>query len=307
MRFSCTSPRTLIGEPSSIVIAFQYVILTCVVCHRLQDNHDDCLDAIDGLREPFALDHLPDGMMTDDHIDQAQVYESIFAHHARTTDAEEDERRWDATPRIPLRLSVLKAAATKRSNHRTQDILMCLKKRTHIVVDDDMMIPPTHQSLKWKASGHFVDFLMCVPAKPGLAVCLPTIEADHNYTLDLDIQQGYRHFKPKHGKIGFNTDGRVVYMGRSRNDELWCAFAPNSFLEEHPGDEEDESTMQSTPLFGITKGDSRLTPSRLKVWQLFMCHMLEAIQYRGINILPHCRYGTSNDFRKWKIQDVCDV
>lgn len=267
---------------------------------------------MDGFREPFALDHLPDGMMTDDHIDQSQVYESIFSHHTRgTEDTDEDERKWDATPRIPIRLSTLKAAATKRSSSRTYDIIRCLRKRANIIVDNDMTIPPTHQSLKWQATGHFMDFLMCVPSRPGLAVCLPTIEADHNYTMDLDIQQGYRSFKPKHGKIGFNTDGRFVYMGHSRNDELWCAFAPNTFLEERPGDDVDSdsspSSSESTPTFGIVKGDSRLTPSRLKIWQLFICHLLEAIQFRGIAILPNARYGTSPDLRKWKIQDVCDI
>lgn len=247
-------------------------------------------------------------MTTDDHLDQAQVYESIFAHHARTTDPDEDERRWDATPRLMLKLSTLKAAATKGSAPRTNDIIKCLRKRVNVTVDDDMMIPANDPSLSWKAAGHFIDFLMCVPTGPGLAVCLPTVESDHNYTIDLDIRQGYRHFKPKHGKVGFDTDGRMVFMGRSRNDELWCAFAPNTFLDERPSDTLlHPPNPQPSRTFGITPGDSRLTPSRLKIWQLWICHLLEAIQFRGIHLLPNARYGTSPDLKLWKIEDVCDT
>ncbi|KAH8982112.1 hypothetical protein EDB86DRAFT_3086416 [Lactarius hatsudake] len=54
--------------------------------------------------------------------------------------------------------------------------------------------------------------------------------------LELDLQQPLREFRGKRGMVGFDTEGKMLYIGRARNEDVFVAMALNTFIqcEEEP-------------------------------------------------------------------------
>ena len=77
---------------------------------------------------------------------------------------------------------------------------------------------------------HFLDFVMYVSRYPGLGAILPNVKVRHDWAFNISLRDQTKLFNPKYGQIGFNTTGKMLYLGRCQEETVWIAFAPEAFV-----------------------------------------------------------------------------
>ncbi|CCM06664.1 uncharacterized protein FIBRA_08949 [Fibroporia radiculosa] len=248
--------------------------------------------------ESFSLEGVPSGLSTDDYLDQGEVLKVIYAVAARERDNEDLERVWNNMPSSTVELKELQKMSERNSEKDAAKAMDLLRFKATLNISEDLVyVGEDRQKLEWQAKDHFVDFLMCVSRETGLDACIPNCPTDHTFVMQVDLQQRYRNFKAKHGELGFQSDGRMLYIGTTLSSDVWIAFAPNGALAGDP---------DSDAPFHAPKKDSRLTSSRSKAFLLFFATLLEEIQYGNIYVKPAFPYGPRNDF-EWELREATNV
>jgi len=120
---------------------------------------------------------------------------------------------------------------------------------------------------------------MTVSASIGLWAATPNINVDHNYVFNLDLTKPYRDFKGKYGKLGFDPKGRILFIGKSRNDDVWLAMAPWSFFDD---------SADNMPAGHVT-GDARLSTKHYRMLVMFFAYLLSQLPDRGFTCID--KYG----------------
>ena len=281
-----------------------------------RDAREELSSTLQGSIGPFSLDVLPDSMAAEDgSANQEDVRAGIRLREALSQQmdgtfrhADWDENKWRERMRQTVKVSTLRKFQENNSQRSKAFATSLLTKRTVVKVDDEYIIPNSDPSLYWHIDHHFLDFMSCVPVGQGMAVCLPPQPLHHNYSVILELRQGYKVLRMmKHGKLGCEPWGRCVMFGNYSNEELWGVFVPLSFFENHDGEGESEAPLPLSA-YGIKKGDTRLSAERFKVWQLFVCRLLERIGWRGLAINRTYPFGKTQDLRAgWDIHDICNV
>lgn len=254
-----------------------------------------------GAEGHFRLDDLPPGLATDEAMDQAEVERYIFEVHGARSSKTTDQV-WNRLPRTTVPLSRLKKLATSQRLSRKEEAVGLMKRRTAVSVDDDMMVEPDDPHLSWHGDTHYLDYVLCVPRTQGLPAVLPPVVSMHNYPLEFMLNQPNKEFKGD-GLVGFETSGRVAFFGKYGLEQLWVGFAPNEFFAEVY----DEKLAPPSSKYNVKKGDSRLTPSRFKIFNLFVVHWLARIRYSNIALAEHLRYGTHVELHQWSIDQICNI
>ena len=241
-------------------------------------------------------------LTTDEPMSQDDVGRHTFEAHTTAVDRNATERVWTNMKQRRIKLSELKRMSEGVNRRTIKEAVSLLKTRTKVEVDDNMIIEPDDPRLHWRGGPHYLDFVMYVPRTQGLPVALPKARSMHNYVLVLQIQQQNSQMKAK-GKAGFDTDGRCAYFGKYGLENLWMVFAPNVFF----ADMYDPGRAPPSSGYNVKKGDSRLTPTRFKIYTLFVVHWLAEIHYRDISLADHLRYGKGTDLKKWSFDDICNI
>ncbi|KAH9828613.1 uncharacterized protein C8Q71DRAFT_912237 [Rhodofomes roseus] len=280
---------------------------------------------LEGRDGQFSLDAVPDSMQADTIATQAEVMEMIRrVHHgvhprgsagATSEDAvARDERDWNDHRRVSVKVSDLERYSKDGSAHSAKMASVYLRNRSTVVLDETYRIPATDPSLEWRVKNNYLDHMACIPAKQGLAVCRRPV-GTLGYRLTVDLLSPHRALKFTHTHIDFDPSGRCAFFGTYQTDLLWCAFVPNAFFDDNDNESSDlaydrpNGDGSALPLsaYGIKAGDTRLSPTRFKIWQLFWCHVLSTMQWRGVSVMPHIWWGLSDDLRKWSIRDMCNI
>lgn len=278
---------------------------------------------IDGNDVQFSLDAVPNSMQADMIATQAEVMENIQRfHHGLNTQGglSEDpvarnERTWNQHPRMTVKVSQLERYSKDNTPRSAQVAVTFLTRRTKVALDDVYTIPSSDPSLVWKVNDHYLDHMACIPAKQGLAVCLRSGGDYLGFRVYLDFLSSYRAISFKHTFTDFNPSGRCCFLGRYNTDQLWAVFVCDAFFEDNDNESSEHAYNRhngdgsALPLsaYDITEGDTRLSPIRVQIWQLFWCHLLTAISWRGVSLVPKYRWGTSVDVRSWQIKDICNL
>ncbi|KAH9910349.1 uncharacterized protein B0H18DRAFT_963473 [Fomitopsis serialis] len=259
---------------------------------------------------PFSLDALPNSMLADGkEVSQDEVRKNINMHHARATKERGEgwaESKWNERFRVTVPVSQLRKYCERDDAQSRRIATGFLKKRTTVKVDDEYMIPASHPALIWRMDRHYIDFMLCVPWRMGMSVCLPPVLNHHNYSATLLLNQGYRKLHDKHGKFGCDLSGRSALLGHYLEDELWAVFVPVSFFDNEDAEEDSESPLPLSS-YGIKKGDTRLTAEHFKIWQLFVCRLLEDVGWGGLVVNPRYLWGRGDNLRDWELQEICNV
>lgn len=112
-------------------------------------------------------------------------------------------------------------------------------------------------------------------ASIGLWAATPNLDADHNYVFNMDLSKLYRDFKGKYEKLGSDPKGRFLFLGKSRNDDVWLAMAPWTFFE-------DSSDHLAA---GHITGDTRLSTKHYRMIVMFMAHVLTRLADRAFTCI----------------------
>lgn len=144
-----------------------------------------------------------------------------------------------------------------------------LKKRCVVHIDDDYQISVDGEGLVFDLSVHHLDYLLTVSSSIGLWAAIPSVLADHNFTVTLDFKKPYRDFKGKYGKLGFDPAGRMLYCGRAVNgDDIFIGMCPIDLIE-----------GRETPTeAGFSTGDTRLSTAQHRILIMLFASALKGIE-----------------------------
>ena len=164
---------------------------------------------------------------------------------------------------------------------QTSKAINQLNARCKIKIDREMQIPNNDQNIYWGLREHRLDYLLTVSAEIGLWAATPNVNTDHNYILSMELNKPYRDFKGKYGKLGFDPKGRILHIGKSKNNDVWLAMAPLSFFDE----------SEETAPAGHVTGDTRLSTKHYRMIVIFFAYLLSKLNDRGFTCLD--MYGIS--------------
>ncbi|KAH8980171.1 hypothetical protein EDB86DRAFT_3088142 [Lactarius hatsudake] len=135
-----------------------------------------------------------------------------------------------------LKLSDLRRQYLMEEKERRQKGLRTLMVRNQIVIDTDMKLPVGKGQVIMTTDRTMLDYELTVGSEVGLGAVLPNARSAKHFMLELDLQQPLREFRGKRGMVGFDTEGKMLYIGRARNEDVFVAMAPNTFIrcEEEP-------------------------------------------------------------------------
>ncbi|KAH9918287.1 uncharacterized protein B0H18DRAFT_957952 [Fomitopsis serialis] len=242
---------------------------------------EELSSTLEGNTGPFSLDALPDSIAAEDG---SASQDDVRQDGRHVPSASWEENKWRECPRQTVKVSTLRKFQEHNTPRNRQFATNLLKKRTVVKVDDEYIIPNSDPSLYWHIDHHFLDFLSCVPGSKG-------------WRVKLELRQGYKILRmTKHGKLGCDPSGRCVMFGKYGIEELWGVFVPVSFFDDEVGESDSEAPLPLSA-YGIKKGNTRLSPEHFKVWQLFVCRLLESIGWSGLTILRNYPFGKSQDLR----------
>src|SRR6202007_637888 len=76
-----------------------------------------------------------------------------------------------------------------------------------------------------------IDYQLTVGKEMGLSALLPNRQGDHGFYFGLDLQKPTKAFKGKHGMLGFDPAGRMLYIGTQGREDVFLAMAPRGFFK----------------------------------------------------------------------------
>jgi hypothetical protein len=146
-----------------------------------------------------------------------------------------------------------------------------LNSRSKIRIDSSLQYNNHDDLLLWGMREHRLDYILTVSGSIGLWATTPNVDIDHTFNLALDLKKPFRDYKGKYGKLGFDPKGRMLYIGKCRNDDVWLAMAPWSFID---------GTDEDVPAGHVT-GDTRLSTRHYRMIVFFFAYILQSIRDKG--------------------------
>lgn len=80
--------------------------------------------------------------------------------------------------------------------------------------------------IRWKEIVHFLDAFCVVGKSLGLGALLPCEDGVTSWLLHLEPSQGHNPFRDKFAYIGFNPQGRSIYLGTAHEEHVYFMFRP---------------------------------------------------------------------------------
>jgi hypothetical protein len=160
----------------------------------------------------------------------------------------------DPVPLRKLKLSALQRNYEKKEKYTA---LTHLKERAFIEVDPQYKHPNDGRNvtatgpIRMDVNEFYLDFVMYTSRYLGLGAIIPNTEAHHNWTFTLSIKDQHHNFSPKHGLIGFDTTGKMIYLGRCQQETVWIAFAPDAFVNSQSDHLPPDKTFPAPKVTGL--------------------------------------------------------
>lgn len=161
-----------------------------------------------------------------DRVDQSKVLEHIIA---TTLHDPADLDLFDEKSVYTLKLSKLKRL------YENQDprVIDLLSKRHKIIIDKNFKLEFGQREILLDTSQTMIDYQLIVANSIGFDILLPNMPSDHRFSFNMDLKRPQKQFKGKHAMVGFDTKGRMLYLGRANNEDVYLTMAPNEFLDGH--------------------------------------------------------------------------
>lgn len=173
----------------------------------------------------------------------------------------------------PVRLSVLR----RYFEDEDETAVDLLSRRHTIEIDEDFRVKTGTGSLKLVTENTMIDYHLTVANSIGLGSLFPNLANSPWFCLNLNLKMPYRNFKGKHAMVGFDTKGRMLYIGQCRNEDVFLAMAPNDFV----------SGRYQHCAAGHSSGSSVMSQRHYRQMVMMMAHFLAEI--------PTCGYSNEVD------------
>ncbi|KAI6102263.1 hypothetical protein F5141DRAFT_1135721 [Pisolithus sp. B1] len=219
--------------------------------------------------EVYVVGDVPDELHAEDAIAHKQLQRTIaYDDHI---DAANMIQAFARSERKDVKLSTLE---NEYNAQLTSRALGRLVRRQRVTIDKRYIHDVADANLAWAANEHFIDLIVIVTDKIGLHAIIPQTDADPSYVFKLDLHQRHRTWKSKHGDLGFDTAGRMLYIGTYHQEEIWVAMAPRTFTR-------GESATGTTD---IESSSSTLSQEHFCMLVTMLAQQLHAGGYKDIQI-----------------------
>jgi hypothetical protein len=184
----------------------------------VDDGDDD-----DAGPSPTDISLVPDLLAADrgDAVQQSDLLQGIIQ---ADRDPYDEDPFYKLTPRS-LRLSYLRSVY----KHRIPAAINVLCNRHVVRVDDDLRLFPGTGQIHMDTTESTIDFQLTVAKCVGLSPILPNAASAHRFQFDLDLKKDRKEFKGK-PMLGFDPAGCMLFIGRSNNEDVFLAMAPDRFI-----------------------------------------------------------------------------
>ena len=181
---------------------------------------------------PHDIASIPDLLVTDldDRVPQSEVMEKIIA--ASLPDFGSIDAFNDMGVRT-LKLSELK----RFFDDKDETVLNQLSHRHSIEIDDHFCLKPGGGHMSMATDKTTLGYHLTVANCIGFSTILPNVASSPHFVFELDMKKPYHGFKGKHAMVGFDTKGRMLYVGRTENEDVFLAMAPDTFLSNYDNDD----------------------------------------------------------------------
>ncbi|KAH7917232.1 hypothetical protein BV22DRAFT_1135578 [Leucogyrophana mollusca] len=234
---------------------------------------DDEHDVAPAQLEPFDVADVPAGLIADDGLTQKDLQAAMWDSRSGN-ESYVKEFNIQEVKRIPLS----RLRTTFERNARSTAIGR-LKSRHTVVVDDDLMQKTTDPLLAWSLKDHFLDFLLVVSGKIGLHAWLPSLGGDYRFHIEFDLTHRYYQWSAKHGHLGFDPTGRMLFVGHRGQEEIWIAMVPLLYTLY---DEDEDTDFGAGHMVHLNAKSSCLTDDHYYMMVTFFATMFAANALCGI-------------------------
>ena len=125
-----------------------------------------------------------------------------------------------------LKLSQLKRFYMKKDT----GVVDTLSSRHTIEIDEQFRLRPGTGQVIMRTDNTMLDYHLTVANSLGLGSLLPAEANAPRFCFHMDLKRPHREFKGKHAMVGFDTKGKMLYIGQCSNEDVFLAMAPNEFL-----------------------------------------------------------------------------
>lgn len=179
---------------------------------------------------PIDISVVADGLALDKvEVHQDEVLNNLFRGHQGAT------RQNTPFESLPLNTVYLSEFQKNFVHGRASSAISMLNNRTRIRIDRDFLAKPEDDDIVWDSDKSTIDFMLCVGADMGLKAAIP-LDANRLWTVKILLKMPYREFKDKHGHLGFDPTGRMLYFGQRDGEDIWLGMLPRPFLDGHVED-----------------------------------------------------------------------
>ena len=180
--------------------------------------------------EPTDISRVPDVLLVDPADDtltpQADIMREIISNSI--FDPSKEDRFFRLRPR-DLPLSRLKSFY----KNKDLNVLSILANRHRVQIDDEFTLKKGVGKIFMDTSSSLIDFFLTVGNRIGFSPLLPNARSDPRFCLHMDLHMQYKDFKTKNAMLGFDPAGRMLFLGRCRNEDVYLAMAPKEFFQDN--------------------------------------------------------------------------
>ena len=129
-----------------------------------------------------------------------------------------------------LPLSKLKRCFDRKDSSKA---ISYLSSKSTLVVDGDLVDKAYGVGYRLNMDSSFIDYLCKVPSRSGsFAAALPGSRfSNMRYMLELDLSNRIRQWPSSRCAIGFDTDGRFLWIGRAEDENIFLALTPPEYFD----------------------------------------------------------------------------
>lgn len=213
------------------------------------------------------MTEIPDNFMIDpdERLSQRAIMSEIVGNTMETSDRVDEFNKKTVHP---IRLKTLKRIAEGKDDEQA---LLTLCKRSRIVIDDEFLLSFGEGKVLINRDKTKLDYTLVVGNGIGLGAMLPKTANAVEFSFELDLHNPRSAFNGKHGMVGFDTKGRMLYVGKCMSDRVFIAMAPKTFARR----------TEPRCAAGYSSGPSQMSRRRYRQVVLMMLHFLTKIRERS--------------------------
>jgi hypothetical protein len=216
---------------------------------------------------PIDIAEIPDTLVSDsdDRLNQGEVLNQIIATSTLQDSSNVDN--FDEKSVKPIRLSALKRYYEAKDRY----VVNLLSDRHSIEIDEEFRFRVGTDDMLMQTNKTMLDYHLTVAKCVGVSALLPNAASAPRFLFEMDLKKPYREFKGKHAMVGFDTKGRMLYIGKAMNEDVYLAMAPNAFI----------SCEEEPRPAGYSTGTSQMSGRHARQVIIMLLHFLSHIKERS--------------------------